>query len=142
MVTSTSLSNTRWGHLPDQGLGGRWPWQYCVSTSILTCSTTSYLVKHHGCTVLHMHYTHSTNDIPTISMDMIFKICTACYRWHNILVIGKNPSPFPLCLLSMAPKLFPTLSEFKATIDRAVQEALARHAPRVAPLPVEPLSHP
>ena len=105
-------------------------------------TTSSDLAENHGRMVSHMHYARSANDIPTLSTDVICEMRAACHRWHEILGIGKNPPPVPLRLLSAAPQTLPTSTEFKAMIDGAVQEALARHVTSASTSPAGPLGHP
>ena len=104
-------------------------------------TTSSNMAKNHGRAVSHMHYACSANDIPTLSTDVICEMRAACHRWHDVLGIGKNPPPVPLCLLSAAPQTLPTSSEFKVMIDGAVQEALARHVASASTSLAGPLGH-
>ena len=105
-------------------------------------TTSSDMAENHGRAVSHMHYARSANDILTLSTDVICEMRAACHRWHDVLGIGKNPPPVPLRLLSAAPQMLPTSSEFKAMIDGAVQEALARHVAGRTPRSLKTLHPP
>ena len=105
-------------------------------------TTSSDMAENHRHEVSHMHYTCSANDIPTLSTEVICEMWAACHRWHDILGIGKNPPPIPLRLLSAALQTLSTSLEFKAMIDGAMEEALARHIASASTSPAGPLGHP